>query len=106
VNQAKARLAAAQATRRQAVTDLASQIIEELSTLRDAQRQVEFYDKTLLPRAGQIVTTIEHSYASGNATILDLLEAQRSLIAIHQMVAELKTEQAKSQAKLQAMVGP
>jgi len=72
--------------------------------LRDSQRQVELLDKTLLPRAQQIVAASQNAYASGaggGPGLLDLLDSQRSLISLQRMRAELQIEESRQVADLE-----
>jgi cobalt-zinc-cadmium efflux system outer membrane protein len=105
LNQAKANLRAADAKRRQAVHDLASEVSADLAAVRDAERQADLYEKTVLPRAREAVNAVQNAYGNGHATLLELLDAQRSLIALRQMIAELRTEREKRVANLEAAAG-
>jgi outer membrane protein TolC len=91
VAQTEANLRAADAMRRQARHDLAAQVVTDLSTLRDADRQLGLFDRTILPRARQIVTVSRSAYEAGQSSLLDLLDAQRSLITIQRLSARLAT---------------
>ena len=77
VRQAQADLHASEALRRQTAHDLASRVVGDLALLHDAQRQIELYEKTLLPRAGTEVSSTQRTYAAGQSSMLDLLDAQR-----------------------------
>ncbi len=102
VRQAQAELHASEAMRRQASHDLASRVAGDLAMLHDAQRQIELYEKTLLPRANSIIDATQRTYAAGQTTMLDLLDAQRSLIALKRMLAELKLTRERQIADLEA----
>jgi len=133
VKQAVARMRAAEAIQRQAAHELNARVIGDLAMLRDAQRQVELLDRTLVPRAQQIVTASQNAYASGvpgaggggsggmgggmgggeaargggTPGLLDLLDSQRSLITLQRMRAELQIEQARQLADLEEVAaGP
>jgi hypothetical protein len=102
VRQAQADLHAVEAMHRQAAHDLASRVVGDLAILHDAQRQAGLYEKTLLPRAQSIVDAMQRTYAAGQSSMLDLLDAQRSLIALRRMLAELKMTREKQIADLEA----
>ncbi len=102
IRQAQANLHASEAMRRQASHDLASRVVVDLAMLHDAQRQVELYEKTLLPRANSVVAASQRTYAAGQSSMLDLLDAQRSLIALKRMLAELKLTRERQIADLEA----
>jgi outer membrane protein TolC len=128
VRQAVANLRAAEAMQRQTAHELAARVIADVSMLRDAQRQVELLDKTLLPRAEQIVTASQNAYATGvggagaagggmgggmgggaagaaggaaGGGLLDLLDSQRTLISLQRMRAELQVTWLKQVADLE-----
>jgi len=90
VAQAEANLRAADAMRRQTRNDLAAQLVLDLNMIRDADRQLDLFEHTLLPRARQIVTVTRSAYEAGQTPLLDLLDSQRSLIALQRLVARLQ----------------
>lgn len=90
VAQAEANLHATDAMRRQTRNDLGAQVILDLSTIRDADRQLELFEGTVLPRARQVVNVSRSAYETGQSSLLDLLDSQRSLITIQRLVARLR----------------
>jgi len=103
VAQADANLRALEAMRRQSRNDLAAQAILDLSTIRDADRQLDFFEHTILPRAQQVVTVSRSAYEAGQSSLLDLLDAQRSLIAIDRLVAKLRATREQRLDDLEAV---
>jgi len=103
IAQAEANLRAADAMRRQSHRDLASRVVADLSTIRDADRQLLLFEKTILPRADQAVALERSAYESGHATFVDLLDGQRSLISIRRFVVNLRATRAKRVAELDAI---
>ena len=103
VAQAQANLRAADAMRRQTGSDLAAQVVMDLALIRDADRQLDLFEKSLLPRANQIVTVARASYEAGQSSLLDLLDAQRSLIGIRRLVANLRAAREKNLAALESI---
>jgi outer membrane protein TolC len=102
VRQAEATLRAADAMRRQAGNDLAAVVVADLATIRDADRQLALYERTVLPRARQMVTLSRSAYEAGQASLLDLLDSQRSLISIRRLVANVRVTREKRLADLEA----
>ena len=90
VAQAEANLRATDAMRRQTRNDLAAQVVLDLNTIRDADRQLDLFEHTVFPRARQVVTVSRSAYEAGQSSLLDLLDAQRSLITIRRLVAKLR----------------
>jgi outer membrane protein TolC len=102
IRQATSNLRAAEAMRAQAGHDLAARVVADLALLRDLDRQIALYHDTILPRARQVVTSTQSTFATGRSTLLDLLDAQRSLIALERMVAEFQASRLKQVADLEA----
>ena len=90
IAQGEANLHAAEAMRRQAANDLTAQVITDIAVIHDADRQVELLEQSVLPHAKQITNVGRAAYESGHATLLDLLDDQRSLNAIERLIANVK----------------
>jgi outer membrane protein TolC len=103
VAQAEASLRATDAMRRQTSNDLNAQLVMDLSTIRDADRQLDLFEHTILPRARQVVTVGRAAYEAGQSSLLDLLDAQRSLIAIQRLVAHLRVTREQRLDDLEAI---
>jgi outer membrane protein, heavy metal efflux system len=104
IAQAEANLRASEAMRRQTVNDLATEVVMDIRTLRDADRQLDLFEHTLLPRASEVVNVGRSAYQTGQATLLDLLDDQRSLISIEHLVANLRITREKQLADLESIV--
>jgi len=105
VAQAEANLRATEAMRRQAHNDLGAQVVLDLSIIRDADRQLDLFQHTVLPRARQVVTVSQTAYEAGRSSLLDLLDAQKSLIAIERLVAHLQATREQRLDDLEAVTG-
>lgn len=103
--QARAELRAAQAMRRQMKADLQGELLADLLMRRDAQRQVALLEKSVIPRAEQVILLSRSAYAAGQGTLIDVLDSQRSLIALRRMRAELQTEFVRRTAAIEATAG-
>lgn len=103
VAQAEAKLRASEAIRRQAGNDLTAQVVTDLTIIRDAGRQLDLFEHTILPRARQAVDVGRSAYETGHASLLDLLDDQRSLIAIERLVAKLRITQETHLAELESI---
>jgi outer membrane protein TolC len=103
IAQAKANLFAAEAMRRQAGNDLAAQVVADITTIRDADRQIDLLERTIFPRAHQIVSLARASYQAGNASLLDMLDSQRSLIEIERLWTNLQVTRDKRLAELESI---
>lgn len=103
IDQANANLRATEATQRQTGNDLASQVVSDITTIRDADRQLDLFEHAILPRARQSVDIGRTEYETGHSTFLDLLDSQRSLIAIQRLIAILKATREKHLVDLEAI---
>jgi cobalt-zinc-cadmium efflux system outer membrane protein len=103
VAQAQANLRAAEAQRRQAGNDLAAELIDDIATLHDAERQIELMGQTILPRARQAVALTRAAYETGGASFLDLLDSQRSLIELERLAANLRIIRDKRAIEIEAI---
>jgi outer membrane protein TolC len=103
IAQAEANLKSAEAMRRQTGNDLAAQLITDLNMVHDADRQIDLIQNTILPRAAQVVAVVRSSYETGQASLLDLLESQRSLIAIQRLLANLGVTREKRLVEIEAI---
>jgi len=109
IAQAEAKLRASEAMRREFGNNLTAQVIADITIIRDAGRQLDLFDHTILPRARQVVNVAQSAFETGNASeadaasLLNLLDDQRSLIAIERLVAKLRITQATHLAELESI---
>jgi len=109
IAQAEAKLRASEAMRRQVGNNLTAQVIADITIIRDAGRQLDLFDHTILPRARQVVNVARSAFETGDASetdaaaLLSLLDAQRSLIAIERLAAKLRITQAARLAELESI---
>jgi outer membrane protein TolC len=105
VAQAEANLRSTQAMRRQTLNDLNAQVVLDIVSLRDSDRQLELFDRTLLPRARKVVALSRTTYEAGRGALLDLLDSERSLIDIERLTANLRVTREKNLVDLEAVTG-
>ena len=74
------RNAAAQAALQQHRFTLRADIELAAFRLSDAGRQIALYRDTLLPRSRELLTVTRASYRGGTASLLDMLDSERSLL--------------------------
>jgi outer membrane protein TolC len=103
VAQAEANLRATEAMRRQTTNDITTQAVSDLATLKDADRQLDLLRGTIVPRAERVVTVARTAYESGSASLLDLLDGQRSLLDMQRLVANLQATRNKRLAEVESL---
>ena len=109
IAQAEAKLRASEAMRQEVGNNLTAQVIADIQVVRDADRQLDLFDHTILPRARQVVNVARTAYETGDASetdaasLLNLLDDQRSLIAIERLAARLRITREAHLAELESI---
>jgi outer membrane protein, heavy metal efflux system len=103
IAQAKANLHASEAARRQAGNDLAAQVVADIAAIRDADRQLDLFEHTILRRAQEMVNVGRSTYETGRGSLADLLDEQRTLIEIERLVINLKISREKDLVDLESI---
>jgi outer membrane protein TolC len=103
--QAEARLSAT----RNEHTQLQNRLLADLERvhfeLRDAERRVDLYAYTLIPKARQSLEVTENAFTTGKADFLDLIDAQRTLLEFELSYERALTDRATRRAQLEQIVG-
>lgn len=76
-----------------------------LSDVRNSQRKIELYEKTLLPQAESTFEAVLGGYQIGRSTVAAVIIAQRDLIELRLDRALAQAMRAKSWATLEFVVG-
>ena len=105
IRQAEDRLRGQQAAMRGYRNELRGRVVGDLILVREAEREVSFLEKNLIPRARQIVSVSQTSYGVGQSSMLDLIEGERARIGLERLDAEMKVEREKQVVDLEAAVG-
>lgn len=79
IRSARADIASSRADLRLVELDLANQAAAAIATYRTAQRQADWYEQAILPKARETLQLTQQLYARGEVTFLSLLQAQRIL---------------------------
>lgn len=103
--EAKAKLAAT----RSELAQLENRVIADLERLhfelRDADRRVDLYAHTLLPRARQGLAVTTDGYATGVVDFLDLIDSQRTLLEFELAHARAIADRTTKLSQLEQVVG-
>ena len=93
-----------------AVNKLKAQIAADLAAARvayaEAQARWDDYRAQVRPRAEQVRQSVALAYEKGGASLLDLLEAQRSESDVQQAAAQAAADAAVARATLEAVTTP
>jgi outer membrane protein TolC len=72
---------------------------------RDAERRIELYAYTLLPKARQAFEVTEDAFTAGDASFLDLIDTQRTLLEFELSYERALADQSTRLAQLETLVG-
>ena len=76
-----------------------------LLDLERASRRAAAFDADILPKAERSLTIAESAYQAGATTILDVLQARRTLAEVKLQRLEALTESNEAWTRVQALVG-
>jgi outer membrane protein, heavy metal efflux system len=105
VREASARRIAAAYARHEEVNRLGAELYEVLFDHDDAQRRIELYSATLLPKARESLQASLTAFQGGTTTFLELLDAERTLLEFQLAESRARTDRAIALARLDALVG-
>ena len=98
-------LRGARAALRQAQLDRRASFVAALYVLRFSERQAAFLAGEVLPAAEQVLGSARQSYATGEASFLDLIDAQQVLLDVRLVIAEARIERERRLAELEELAG-
>ena len=84
---------------------LAAEVRMVLYRVRDAERKVDLFRDTLVPKARQSLKATEAAFRAGNANFVDLVDAERVLLEFQLSQERALTDQAQHVARLEMLVG-
>ena len=90
----------------EAATDKAvAMFYQTLSQIRDAQRRIALYEKTLVPQAESVYESVLGAYASGRGNVAAILLAQQELLELRLQLISAQAESLVHMAMLKNIVG-
>lgn len=105
VKEARAELRATQAMYRQTKFDRSAQVVAALYAMRNSERQAGLFDQQIIPAAIRIADNTRDAYSRGQMSFIELIEAQRTLLAARLTAVEARAAREKSLADLEALLG-
>jgi len=105
VDEARADLQATQAMQRQTGLDRGAQVVAALYAMRNSERQAALFRRDIIPASERIIENVRQSYTGGTGSFIDLIDAQRTLLAVRLTAAEAQAAREKSLADLEALLG-
>ena len=105
VKEADAILRQQQFKRDQQLNTFHAETVTALFKLRDAQRQIDLYEDTLLPKANESLVATQHAYSTGAAPFADTIDAQRMLLNFELSFARAITDHNQARIVLEKLTG-
>jgi len=103
--EAAARLRAANDALTNHLNTLSARVKLVLFKLRDAERKIALYADTLIPKAQQSLQATQTAYKAGKASLADLIDAERVLLAFRLEHQRALANHAQRLAELEMLVG-
>jgi outer membrane protein TolC len=103
--EANAKLLAAAATRLERENTLTSDLKMVLYRFRDAERKMDLYRNTLLPKARQSLKASETAFRAGRTDFSDLIDAERVLLEFELLYERSRANREQRIAELEMLTG-
>ena len=105
VREAEAKYTSEQKKRIDKENNLIADLKMALYELRDAERKIDLYKNTLIPKAEQSLQASQTSFTTGKVDFLDLLDAQRIFLEFKLSYERALTDRAQKLAELEMLIG-
>ena len=105
IREARAQLHRLEAVSRQSNLDTAATFVATLYAMRNSERQIDLFERTVLPMAEQVFANSRQAYASGAVGFIELIDSQRTLLEVKLMIAEARAAREIALARLEALAG-
>jgi len=105
VREAEARYTSVQKKRIDKENNLIADLKMALYELRDAERKIDLYKNTLIPKAEQSLQATQQTFAVGKIDFLDLIDAQRIFLEFKLSYERALTDSAQKLAELEMLIG-
>lgn len=105
IDEASAMEHSSEAMLRQTRHDRAASFVATLYAIRNAERQAQLYQRSIVPAAEQLVVSSRSAYAAGTIGFADLIDSERMLLTMRRMVAGARIEREERLAELEALMG-
>lgn len=105
VREAESKLKAVRREKEGLERRLSSNLELALYKYRDAERKINLYRDTLIPKAEQSLGVSLEAFQTGAGTSLDLLDAEKTLLELQLAYVRALTDQAQRLAEMETIVG-
>ncbi len=104
-SQARAEIRKTTSMEAQKQLDLAAHAVKVLYDVQETSRKADLYQKTLIPKAREMLEVSESSYRTGGVDFLNLIDAQRKLLTFELTYQRILTDHQKRLAELEQLTG-
>jgi len=84
---------------------LISRLEMTLFKFRDAQRKIDLYRHSLVPKARQALEVAQRAFAAGTASFLDVIDAERTLLTFELESERALADRAQRLAEMEMLIG-
>jgi outer membrane protein, heavy metal efflux system len=105
IREAKAMRDASEAMLRQTRQDKASSFVATLYAMRNARHREAIFAEKVLPASKQLLASSRQDYISGRSGLIELIDAQRTLLEVRRLVAQNHVDAEKRLAELEELAG-
>ncbi|MBZ0135446.1 MAG: TolC family protein [Planctomycetes bacterium] len=84
--------------------DIHARLEQQLFAWSDAARLVELYDGTVLPKARQTLELVRSDFTADSATLTDVLDSERALLAAELSLVNSRVDLLKAEARIESIV--
>jgi len=105
VQQASQELAAELSRYRSEENRLRLDIEEQLARLETLAEQTDLFERALVPQAQEALRSAETAYATGQVSVLDLLDSERMLLEVRLVLARHRADRLIALARLERAIG-
>ncbi len=96
---------AAEERRRAVRAAIEGDIADLANRMKTSSAQVRLFDDVLVAQAQQSLNSAETAYSTGNVAVLDLLDAERTLLGVRVAAARARADWAVAMARMEGVVG-
>ena len=105
VKEAEAKIHREQYRRDQLLNGFHADTVTALFRLRDAERQIDLYKNTLLPKANESLAATQRAYSAGASPFAELIDSQRVLLNFELSYARSITDHNQARTLIEKLIG-
>lgn len=103
--EARARVSAAEKRHEDSESRLLAELSLALFHLRDAERKVDLYRDTLIPKAEEALSVTQRAFTADRADFFDLIEAERTLLEFQLSHERALVDHAERLSEIEMLIG-